>query len=60
MISLAKLVKVRDVATATGVSPYILKKLITSGELRGQKVGSTYYVEEESVKEYFHAGGDAK
>jgi len=55
-----KLYSVKELSESLNVTPITLRKYLVSGRLKGQKVGGTWYVIEESLREYFLAGHNSK
>jgi len=50
-----KLYSLQELSEKLGVTKVTLRTYLKNGKMKGQKMGTTWYVSEESLREYFNA-----
>jgi len=55
-----KLYSLQELSEKLGVTKVTLRTYLKNGKMKGQKMGTTWYVSEESLREYFNATKQAE
>ena len=50
-----RLYSLQELSEKLGVTKVTLRTYLKNGKMKGQKMGTTWYVSEESLREYFNA-----